>query len=94
MPIGFDAGDFGGDRRNPDGISPGAFSEIVRGGQPLVGQVWSRWETAEDELVCPECGPLDGESWPLGEGPEPPLHNHCRCERVVAFVAFSSRQDD
>ena len=40
------------------------------------------WHTAEDERVCDECSPLDGQSesvwvsrFPLG----PPAHPHCRC---------------
>lgn len=40
------------------------------------------WHTAEDELVCEECGPLNGQPesiwasrFPLG----PPAHPHCRC---------------
>jgi SPP1 gp7 family putative phage head morphogenesis protein len=47
-----------------------------------------RWNTAEDELVCPYCGELDGKEVSLGnawlslnnlpiEGP--PAHINCRC---------------
>ena len=49
-------------------------------------QVVTRWLTAEDERVCPICGPLDHkteEVWrqefPLG----PPAHPRCRCQTVV-----------
>lgn len=35
-----------------------------------------RWNTNEDELVCPECAALDGKD--PGEQ-DPPLHPNCRC---------------
>ena len=42
-----------------------------------------RWETANDELVCEVCGPLDGEEVELGGsfpgGVTPPAHPGCRC---------------
>ncbi len=42
------------------------------------------WNTANDELVCPICGPLDGEQVPLddefdGGFEAPPAHPRCRC---------------
>jgi hypothetical protein len=91
MPIGFNDGEHGGGRTSGGGVSPGEFLEVVRAGSPVIGQVWTRWETAEDERVCPECGPLDGKDWPAHEGPQPPLHNLCRCARVVAFVDWQTR---
>lgn len=91
MPIGFDAGELGGGRAGPDGVTPGEFLEIVRAGSPAIGELWTRWETAGDERVCPECGPLDGVVWPAGEGPHPPLHNQCRCARVIAFIEWRTR---
>ena len=69
MPIGFDVGDLvAGD--DPAGIGADAFGEVVRAGQPLTAIVWTRWRTAEDEHVCPECGPIDGLAWPADEGPQ------------------------
>jgi len=53
-----------------------------------------RWETGADERVCPECGPLHGMTWPEGEGPVPPLHVNCRCQRVHAFVEWRTRDVD
>ena len=47
-----------------------------------------RWNTAEDELVCPYCAPLDGKEVGLDSGflsiggvavLNPPLHPNCRC---------------
>jgi SPP1 gp7 family putative phage head morphogenesis protein len=39
-----------------------------------------RWNTSNDELVCPVCAPNDGkfesEGWTV---PEPPAHPNCRC---------------
>lgn len=91
MPIGWDAGEGGDWEAPPRGVTPEELIELTRAAQPLVGEIWTRWRTAEDERVCPECGPLDGQAWPAGEGPEPPLHNHCRCERGFAYVEWSSR---
>lgn len=46
----------------------------------------SRWNTGQDELVCPICAPLDGQIAKLGEGfgdaegiLAPPAHVNCRC---------------
>lgn len=98
MPMGWDAGDFGGPVREvePVGVTPGeraAEADEARGFAAAAVTVWTRWQTAEDEGVCPECGPLDGLAWPDGDGPAPPLHNHCRCAREFAFVELSSRGD-
>jgi SPP1 gp7 family putative phage head morphogenesis protein len=36
--------------------------------------------TAVDELVCPECGPLNGRTYPLDDADhQPPRHPRCRC---------------
>ena len=40
------------------------------------------WQTANDERVCPVCGPLQGKKAPLGGdfgGLLPPAHPSCRC---------------
>lgn len=43
--------------------------------------------TAQDERVCPECGPLDGKVIPIDERFNgilvPPLHVNCRCEIAI-----------
>jgi hypothetical protein len=46
---------------------------------------YEQWATAEDERVCPECAPLDGAWFQVGFGPQPPLHDHCRCYRFVVW---------
>ena len=38
------------------------------------------WITARDELVCDECGPLDGKVFPIDRVPPKP-HWGCRCKR-------------
>jgi hypothetical protein len=38
------------------------------------GEIWS---TAEDELVCSRCGPLNEKIYPKGQGPAQPLHVNC-----------------
>jgi SPP1 gp7 family putative phage head morphogenesis protein len=35
-----------------------------------------------DDATCEECGALDGEEFPIGEGEQPPIHFNCRCVRV------------
>lgn len=56
----------------------------------LEAQVWTRWETASDEKVCPVCGPYAGRVWLQNDGPQPPLHPNCRCQRVYAFTTWTS----
>lgn len=54
--------------------------EIARGGEYLI------WETAEDELVCPFCGPIHNKMvraddlLSLGI---PPAHTNCRCRLIT-----------
>ncbi len=57
----------------------------------IEAQVWTRWETASDENVCPICGPYAGRVWRADEGPQPPLHPNCRCQRVYAFTTWTTR---
>jgi len=48
-----------------------------------------RWLTAEDERVCPICGPLDKaveETWRQVIPTGPPAHVHCRCRTVVEYL--------
>jgi len=48
-----------------------------------------RWLTAEDERVCPVCGPLDHtteDTWREVIGDGPPAHVNCRCVTVVERV--------
>jgi hypothetical protein len=58
----------------------------------IESQVWTRWETASDESVCPICGPYAGRVWRVDEGPQPPLHPNCRCQRVFAFTTWTVRE--
>lgn len=39
---------------------------------------WLRWNTMEDERVCPECRSRNGEIYPFSEYPSRP-HYGCRC---------------
>lgn len=52
---------------------------------------FDRWETATDERVCPECGPLQGRVFEDGDGPVPPLHVNCRCRRLRAVTEWRTR---
>ena len=46
------------------------------------------WVTQGDGRVCPVCGPLDGSRWEDDDGPFPPLHVGCRCQRVLAGIEW------
>ncbi len=48
----------------------------------------SVWHSALDGKVCPRCGNLDGQVFPIDEGPQPPLHLNCRCVRVGITKSF------
>lgn len=65
---------------------------LAREESDLVVVLWTRWQTATDERVCPECGPLHDLAWPEDDGPQPPLHVNCRCWREAAFVTWQTRQ--
>ncbi|MBX3068890.1 MAG: hypothetical protein KF883_00180 [Thermomicrobiales bacterium] len=60
-------------------------------GRDLIPTVWTRWETAIDDRVCQTCAPYAGRAWPAADGPHPPLHPGCRCQRRVAYVTWAVR---
>ena len=42
-----------------------------------------------DSRTCPQCQALDGQEFPIGEGPMPPLHlGPCRCSRVPVLKSW------
>jgi SPP1 gp7 family putative phage head morphogenesis protein len=43
-----------------------------------------QWIATLDSATCPRCAALDGEVFPIGEGPRPPLHIGCegRCTTI------------
>jgi hypothetical protein len=42
---------------------------------------WERWWTADLPTSCARCKGLNGTLHKRGQGPQPPLHDNCRCER-------------
>lgn len=47
------------------------------------------WETLNDDLVCPICGPLNGkpeEDWAVMFPGGPPAHPRCRCSTSLELV--------
>lgn len=44
------------------------------------------WTCAMLPTSCEECIKLDGEPFPVGEGPQPPIHQNCQCERVAVVA--------
>lgn len=74
---GFDpgaGGRIGGGLTEPDGAAERPCAQWI---------VWERWVAAMDERTCPRCAGMHGRTYPYGEGPQPPLHNGCRCSRVI-----------
>ena len=41
-----------------------------------------RWVSELSEATCDRCRRLHGNTYRQGTGPQPPLHDHCRCRRV------------
>ena len=39
------------------------------------------WVTNFTEWTCGQCASLNGALFVQGQGPVPPVHPHCRCER-------------
>lgn len=73
----------------------GAFIWVLETVEIVYPVVFERWQTAADERVCPECGPLHGMVWEAEQGgPQPPLHVNCRCQRVVAWTEWRTRYVD
>lgn len=55
---------------------------------------FTRWQTQDDERTCPICGQLNGNVWEKSVGWFPPVHDHCRCERVYDHVEFRIRKTE
>lgn len=56
-----------------------------------------RFNTAADDLVCPQCGPLDGELFDVDDTEHtPPIHVNCRCwlSPVVDEEAVNAQLDE
>lgn len=41
-----------------------------------------QWVAMLESNTCAQCQALDGSTFPIGEGPQPPVHINCRCERI------------
>lgn len=53
----------------------------------LTENATKEWITTPDEMLCPECEPMDGKTVPVGESfpdGDPPLHPNCRCTIGIA----------
>lgn len=58
----------------------------------LAGYV-EEWTTVRDTAVCAECAALDGQRFEVGKGPQNPLHEGCRCDRIPAERNSKKRTD-
>ena len=50
-----------------------------------VGVQKLEWLATDDERMCPQCGGLDGKTFPTDKFPQLPKHPHCRCGSIVAW---------
>lgn len=72
-----------------------AYSEATNEHQRIVQretgiQMVRVWETLNDELVCPICGPLNGkleDEWAILYPDGPPAHPRCRCSMGLELPA-------
>ncbi|MDI9547648.1 MAG: phage minor head protein [Chloroflexota bacterium] len=48
--------------------------------------IWDVWQAVSDKRTCARCGALHGKLFRRGEGPVPPLHDHCRCKRILSHI--------
>ena len=60
-------------------IAQTAVAAVVATLVPVTVEVYA---VRRDGRACPECGPYDGSLWDEGDGPQPPLHPNCRCQRL------------
>ena len=54
-------------------------------GRPVKLVIWEKW-LAEERCGCAACWQLRGTLHRYGEGPRPPLHEGCLCERRVDHI--------
>lgn len=48
-----------------------------------------RFSATLDSRTCAVCASLDGQEFPLGEGPQPPVHlGPCRCQRIPVLKSW------
>jgi hypothetical protein len=51
------------------------------------------WTTVRDTDVCVACAALDGQRYEVGQGPQNPLHEECRCDRIPVPRNSKKRTD-
>lgn len=65
-----------------------SWEQAAAQGLFVKAEALQEWDTANDEQVCPICGPLDGQQVPYGQPfvsddgetfDDPPAHPNCRC---------------
>jgi SPP1 gp7 family putative phage head morphogenesis protein len=61
-------------------VSAHAREEVGKANADLVKG--KKWTATLDPKTCLRCAVMDGQVFPLGEGPRPPLHPRCRCDTV------------
>lgn len=67
-------------------VASDARTEFVKANAAELGGK-ERFVATLDSRTTPLCGSLDGKLFPVGEGPQPPLHYNCRSARVFYIDA-------
>ncbi len=95
-PLGIDLADGGRTPSDtPTAADPSAHQPATDGwnqwreAEPVI---WQIWLTSGDERVCPICGPLANQQFQVGDGPIPPLHTNCRCQRTYHHTEWRLRR--
>jgi hypothetical protein len=65
-----------------------ARSEVAQANVDLLDG--ESWVSTLDLATCIQCGELDGEVFPVGEGPMPELHPSCRCVRTPIVKSWEA----
>lgn len=76
--------------RGPGTGAPGIVKTKGRGAQTFDDGMREIWSAILDRKTCPVCWKLDGQMVKVGEkfheGARSPVHGHCRCTQITAFI--------
>lgn len=87
--LGYKDGILSVSRRNAETIGRTAIQQVSSMSRAAVWNENSdivkkyRWVSTLDSVTTTECRALDGQTFPVGEGPMPPLHYNCRSTTVA-----------
>lgn len=50
------------------------------------------WISVLSPETCDRCRELHGREFDQGQGPQPPLHNHCHCRRQFSRIRYTQEE--